>query len=498
MASKGIRFPFVSKAALHLQDMSERFLKKNQVIEIVIRDMAFGGVGIGKIPTPSGDFTVFVQNTIPGQFVEAQVVKAAKSYAECKLLHVLKASPDETLVPYQAIPGAPYATWPISLQLEAKKRTTLDLFRKIGKIEQIDSLLDEFITSPEIWHYRNKMEYSFSVIRFDEEKKEEVDDFALGFKHRGTWWCVENLNKDSGMFDEESENNLAELREWFIQTGLPAWHPPKRVGFFRFLVVRKSFHENRLLINLVTTDRMIDRFDVNEFVSKVRSLLGERIAGIIHTINNDEGDRVDPLNGSTNLIYGVPKIIEKINGLSFEISMQSFFQTNPKSAERLYSKVLDYAGVEDINDGDVILDLFCGTGTIAQLMAKRSSRKVLGVDIVESAIRDARENAQRNDVSNVDFHAADVGKFLLEFPEYQGKINTLVLDPPRGGIAPKTLRKVISLGAQRMVYVSCNPSTQARDAEVLAESGYVLKTISLVDQFPHTAHIESVALFEKI
>jgi 23S rRNA (uracil-5-)-methyltransferase RumA len=477
--------------------MVERFLKKNQVIQIMIKDLGFGGVGIGKIPTPEGEFTVFVQNTIPGQLVKAQVVKGAKRHAECKLLEVITLSPDEVEVPYQAIPGAPYATWPIEFQTESKKRTTLELFKRIGKIENADELLDEFIHSPEVWHYRNKMEYSFSVIRFDEILKEEVDDFGLGFKHRGTWWCVENLNQDSGMFDQEFESKLHILRNWCIDTGLPAWLPPKRTGFFRFLVVRKSFLENRLLMNLVTTDRMIDRFDKNAFCDKVKELLGDRIAGVIHTINNDEGDRVDPLNGSTELLFGVPKIVEKINGLSFEISMQSFFQTNPKSAERLYNKVLEYADVAAEDDGQLTMDLFCGTGTIAQLLAQQSSRKVIGVDIVESAIVDARENARRNNVSNVEFFAADVGKFLLEYPEYTGRIHTLVLDPPRGGIAPKTLRKVMNLGAKRIVYVSCNPSTQARDTEVLAESGYVLKKISLVDQFPHTSHIESVALFEK-
>lgn len=477
--------------------MVERFLKKNQVIQIMIKDLGFGGVGIGKIPTPEGEFTVFVQNTIPGQLVKAQVVKGAKRHAECKLLEVITRSSDEVEVPYQAIPGAPYATWPIEFQTESKKKTTLELFKRIGKVENAEDLLDEFIHSPEVWHYRNKMEYSFSVIRFDEVLKEEVDDFGLGFKHRGTWWCVEDLNKDSGMFDEEFESKLHLLRQWCIDTGLPAWLPPKRTGFFRFLVVRKSFFENRLLMNLVTTDRMIDRFDKIAFCDKVKELLGDRIAGVIHTINNDEGDRVDPLNGSTELLFGVPKIVEKINGLSFEISMQSFFQTNPKSAERLYKKVLQYADVASDDDGQLTMDLFCGTGTIAQLLAQQSRRKVIGVDIVESAIVDARENARRNNVSNVEFFAADVGKFLLEYPEYTGKIHTLVLDPPRGGIAPKTLRKVMNLDAKRIVYVSCNPSTQARDTEVLAESGYVLKRISLVDQFPHTSHIESVALFEK-
>ncbi|MFM9986641.1 MAG: 23S rRNA (uracil(1939)-C(5))-methyltransferase RlmD [Flavobacteriales bacterium] len=477
--------------------MEKRLLKKNEDIEIRISDMAFGGVGIGKLQTEKGDFAVFVQNTIPGQLVSARVEKCDKRYAVCKLVDVLEASPDEVEIPYQPIPGAPYATLPVVLQQEYKKRTTLELFKRIGKVENIEALLDEFISSPSQWHYRNKMEYSFSAIRFDLEEKKEMDDFGLGFKHRGTWWSVENLDKESGLFDEEFENFLADVRRWTIQSNLPPWHPPKREGFYRFLVARKSFLTNQLLLNLVTSDQGLDRFEVENFSAFLRQRLGSRLAGFIHTINPDIGDRVEPLNGSGRLVFGESKIVEEILGLKFEISMTSFFQTNPRSAELLYSKVIDYVVEPGLQDDGFILDLFCGTGTIGQLIARKTGRDVIGVDIVESAIEDAALNAERNAIGNVRFHAADVGKFLLEFPEYQNKISCVVLDPPRGGIAPKTLRKVISLGAPRIVYVSCNPSTQARDAIELATAGYLLKKISLVDQFPHTSHIETVALFEK-
>ncbi len=477
--------------------MQNKILKKNQEVEITISDMAFGGVGIGKIKTEMGDFAVFVQNTIPGQTVRARVEKAQKRYAECKLIEVLKKSTDEVESPYQPIPGAPYITLPIEKQIAYKKRTTLELFKRIGKIDAIESLFDTFISSPSVFHYRNKMEYSFSVIRYDLDEQKEYDDFGLGFKHRGTWWCVENLNKDSGMFDEELESKLHEVRKYCMATGLPAWHPPKQHGFFRYLVVRKSFYTNQLLINLVTSDVGVDAFDAQAFANHMRSLLGNRIAGIIHTINPNTGDRIDPLSGKTIQLYGEPKIVEVIHGLKFEISMTSFFQTNPRSAEKLYEKVIEYVAMDDREDDRVVLDLFCGTGTITQLLAKEGKRKVIGVDIVEDAIHDARENAKRNDVSNLSFYAADAGKFLIEYPHYKDKIAYIVLDPPRGGIAPKTLRKVIALNSPRIVYVSCNPATQARDTEVLIASGYQLKKFTLVDQFPHTAHIESVALFEK-
>jgi 23S rRNA (uracil-5-)-methyltransferase RumA len=470
--------------------------RKNDLIEITIEDLAFGGVGIARIPTDQGQFVVFVQNTIPGQRVSARVTKAKKSFAECRLEQILAPSPDELSIPYQSIPGAPYATLPIDLQVALKKRTALDLYRKIGKIEDIEERMDQMILSPAVWHYRNKMEYSFSAIRFDLETQTVIDDFALGFKHRGTWWMVENLDRDSGLFDQHLEKSLKGIRKWCEDSGLPAFHPPGRHGFYRFLVARKSYFSNQLLINLVTSDQGLDAFDTTGFVNLMKQTLGERLAGLFHTINTDMGDRVTPLEGSSKLLYGTPKIVEVLNGLEFEISMESFFQTNPKCAERLYHKVVEYAG-ENTEKDKYIFDLFCGTGTIAQLLAKGTKEKVVGVDIEESAIEDAKRNARRNRIRNVEFHAADVGKFLLKYPHYRDRISTIILDPPRAGIAPKSLDKVLALGARRIVYVSCNPATQARDAEILMKAGYQLKKISLADQFPHTSHIEAIALFEK-
>jgi 23S rRNA (uracil1939-C5)-methyltransferase len=474
---------------------TNRIFKKGQILELEITDMAFGGKGIGRVETEKGPFVVFVMNTIPGQTVKARVDKCRNSHAECKLVEVVTPSENEVPVDYQPISGAPYITLPVEYQIEYKKATTFDLFKKIGKVENIESLFDEFIASPSAWHYRNKMEYSFSVIRYDRETKEEVDDFALGFKKRGTWWIVENLDKDSGIFDKQFEDNMKTIREWLIATGLPAWHPPKQHGFFRFLQVRKSFHSNKLLINLVTTDVDIEKLDIKGLVNLFKETLGDRLGGLIHTINNHTGDRVEPYGGNTNILYGDYKLVEMINGLEFEISIQSFFQTNPKCAERLYNKVIEYAG-ENTGEG-IIMDMFCGTGTISQLLAKGTGKDIVGVDIVESAIEDARANARRNKIKNVRFFASDVGKFLLKHPEYNGEILTIVLDPPRAGIAPKTLKKVISLNAKTIVYVSCNPATQARDTETLRESGYELVKLSMVDQFPHTGHIESIALFKK-
>ena len=477
-----------------------KFVKKNQILELKIEDYAFGGKGIARIRSEEGSFVIFIPNTLPGQLVKAQINKSSKNYAEAKLIDVLEPSEDEIEVPYQDIPGAPYIQLPIELQHRYKKESTLSLFKKIGKVENIEDLFDEFVTSPNVFHYRNKMEYGFSAIGYDRVTKRDKDEFTLGFKRRGVWWMGDDLNKDSGLFDKQMEDNLKNIKQYCIETGLDPWHGPKREGFFRYFVVRKSFKTDELLCNLVTTSPELEKFDLNKFANFLKDIFGNRLAGLLHTINDETGDRTIATAGSLDLVYGKDKIVEELLGLDFEISMKSFFQTNPKCAEKLYNKVVEYV-LEDKEkvDNTVVMDLFCGTGTIGQIIASKSKNaQIIGVDIVASAIEDAEKNAKRNKIDGVQFYAADVGKFLTAHPEYENKIKTIILDPARAGIAPKTLKKIINLNADRMVYVSCNPATQARDTELLKEAGYLIKKISLVDQFPHTAHIETVVLFEKV
>jgi len=476
-----------------------KFVKRGEVLELLIEDYAYGGKGIARIRNEHGEFVVFVPNTLPGQLVKAQVKKSSKKYAECKLYDVLKPSEDEIDMPYQDIPGAPYMQLPIEKQHLYKKQSTLELFKRIGKVADIEDKFDEFVTSPNTFHYRNKMEYGFSAIGYDRKLKTDVDEFTLGFKRRGTWWCGDNLNNDSGLFDAELETHLKDIRVYCEATGLVPWHAPQKTGFFRYFVVRKSYKTNRLLFNLVTTSGDLDSFNLDKFANYLVELFGDRVAGLLHTINDEIGDRTIATTGDINLVYGDDKIVEELLGLNFEISMKSFFQTNPKCAEKLYSKVIDYAlENKEAIDNTVVLDLFCGTGTIGQIIASRANNtKIVGVDIVASAIEDAKENAKRNNILGLEFYAADVGKFLNEHPEFTNKIRTIILDPARAGIAPKTLKKIINLNAERLVYVSCNPATQARDTEQLMEAGYEIKKLSLVDQFPHTAHIETVVLFEK-
>lgn len=478
----------------------ERLFRKNELLTLKIEDIAFGGKGIARKETERGPFVIFVQNALPGQRVSARVVKCKSKYAECKLEDVLERSPQEATIPYQDIPGAPYAHLPVEHQHTLKEQTSLHLYAKIGGVSNLDQVYQGLVASPDQWHYRNKMEYSFSSIVHNPKSGEKEDRFGLGFKRRGTWWAVENLDGDSGLFDAEFESAMPRLRQWFESTGLPAWHPPRREGFFRFLVVRKSKATGRMLINLVTTSANLDAFPLDAFVAELKAHIGERLQGVLHTINDDTGERVETRAGLSTCIYGDPFVTETLLGLKFDVEMASFFQTNPASAERLYEMTVNEANAPMLRNDKTegyIMDLFCGTGTIGQLLARATNRNIIGVDIVEQAIKDARRSASKNGITGVEFHAADVGKFLLEYPEYADKISTIVLDPPRAGISPKTLRKVIRLRAQRLVYVSCNPATQARDIATLAEHGYSLQKLTLVDQFPHTAHVEAVGVFEK-
>jgi 23S rRNA (uracil1939-C5)-methyltransferase len=473
-------------------------MKKGEIVELRITDFAFGGKGIAKVQTEQGEFVVFVANSFPGQLVEAKLEKKRKNYGEAKLLQVLERSSEEVMNEFQEISGGPYIYVPIEKQEEYKKSSTLEAFRRLSGMQDVKDCFDEFISSPSHYHYRNKMEYSFSSIEHDLETNEEKDEaFSLGFKRRGTWWKVESLNKPSGLFDADWETKIREVRIYLENTGLPCWHPPKKTGFFRHIVVRKSFHTNQLLMNLVTSSEGLKGFDAPAFAAYLKNLLGDRLAGLWHTVNDNVADRAKIENGSSYVLVGEPKIEEKLLGLTFEISMESFFQTNPESAERLYTKALDYVFEEELKDEEVIMDLFCGTGTIGQILTTRKAGvNIVGVDIVEEAIADAKKNAKKNGIEGIEFYAADVGKFLKEHPEFIGKIGTIILDPPRAGIAPKTLLKVIALEARNIVYISCNPSTQARDANTLKEAGYEMEKLSFVDQFPHTGHIESIAKFK--
>lgn len=473
----------------------KRPVKRNEHLELIVEDHAFGGKGISRIQTAEGDYVVFIPLGIPGQKVLVRIAKARSQYAEARLLKVLERSELEEHSPYHETPGAPYLNLALSTQKKFKEEATLALFSRIGKIADAEKSYDRWIASPRSHHYRNKMEYSFSAVKYLPETDRFVDEFALGFKKRGQWLAVQDLPGDSGLFDVQMEALMPEIADYFKSRNLTAWHSRRHEGFCRMLAVRKSFNEDLLLINFLSSSQQLDAFDPIDFKDFLLNHLGERLGGLIHTVDDDISDRPKSHAGEKTLLYGRPTLEEKILGLRFEISLESFFQTNPASAEKLYAQALEYVREEKPAPGQFILDLFCGTGTITQLLAQGApDHQIVGVELVAEAIADARKSAQANQLKNIEFHQADVGRFLNEYPQYRNRVHTVSLDPPRAGISPKTLQKIIDLDASRLVYVSCNPATQARDFIALRDAGYVLRKFSLVDQFPHTAHVESVAL----
>ena len=476
-----------------------QLIKKRERIKIYIDNIVYGGNGISKQDYQNyKNFTVFVKNGIEGQTLLVEILKVKTNYAEAKIIKVLQKSPLQKKRSYQKISGAPYYDLDIKYQREKKKELVFEVFQKIGNIKNIETYYDQLINSPKTWHYRNKMEYAFSSIIYDKKTKCDTDDFGLGFKKSNTWWMVENLDKDSGLFDKEWEDSLIDIRKFCINTGLPAWNIPQKKGFFRNLNVRKSYQENKLLIELVTSSEQLEKFNKKRFVAKILDIHNDRVGGIIHTINDNISDRIDYNNVSSTSIFGNNIINEKILNLNFEIYMSSFFQTNPLCAEKLYSKVIEYSLLDDKNEKQIILDLFCGTGTITQMIAKNHKNvNLIGVDIVASSIENAKKSAKKNKIKNIDFYTLDVGDFLFKNPHLKNKINTIIIDPPRPGISKKSIKKIINLDAKKIIYVSCNPSTQARDVKFLIEHGYMIKKFSIADQFPHTHHIETIFMLIK-
>ena len=469
--------------------------------QLHIQDMAFGGQGIAKLPTDKGELIVFVEDALPGQIVTAKVLKNKKHYLEAKMLRVEQASElEQTNLPYQAIAGAPLLRLPIETQIKYKEKAGLETLRRLGKWPEVETYYQGYLPSPQTFHYRNKMEYSFSTLVADPQTQTENQGFGLGFKRRGQWKAVENLNTDSGLFDAEWENFLPKLRNYLEQTQLPAWDTSLHRGFFRYLVVRKSQYSQALLINLVVSEQGLEQFDRQAYLDFLLQNYPspQRLTGLQLSINTSIGDQAKQDGGMIQL-YGSDYLVEKVLGLSFQVQMPSFFQPNPTCAARLYQRALDYAQEALASQTDAVaLDLFCGTGTLAQLMRRLPQiREVVGVDIVERAIVDAKANAQRNGLEGISFYAADVKDFLREQTQYRGQIHLVMLDPPRGGMVPKALKRILELDAPHLIYISCNPATQARDLLAFREMGYQPKALSFVDQFPHTNHLESVLWLAK-
>ena len=450
-------------------------MKKGQVLEGTIEKVEFPNKGV--VTVAEEGKSVIVKNGIPGQKVKFCVNKFKRGNAEGRLLEVLEKSPLETRKPvcsiFPACGGCMYQTMSYEAQMEMKA-------------EQVKNILDEAVdgeylfegvkASPKEFAYRNKMEFSFG----DEYKDGPL---TLGLHKKGSTYDVLTAS-DCKLVHDDMTKILNCVLEYFKERNVSYYKKMQHTGYLRHLLLRRGDRTGEILVNLVTTTQ--EEHDMSPLKEALLNLeLEGKIVGFLHILNDSLSDVVQ--SDETRIIYGQDYFYEKLLNLEFKITPFSFFQPNSRGAEVLYSTVRDYIG--DINDMTVF-DLFSGTGTIAQVLAP-VAKQVIGVEIIEEAVEAAKENAAHNGLSNCKFIAGDVFKVLDEIEE---KPDVIVLDPPRDGIHPKALPKILDYGVDKIVYISCKVTSLARDLEMIQARGYeVVKSVA-VDQFCQTVHVETVVL----
>jgi len=446
--------------------------KKNQVIDVTVEDLIFPNKGIAYIDGKK----VIIKNAIKGQKVRARVTKKRKDKIEASIIEVLEKSPieKEALCPHFGIcGGCSYQTLPYEEQLKLKESQVKRLLDNAG-LEGYEFL--DILPSPSEYNYRNKMEFTFGDV-------EKGGELALGMHKTGSFYEMVTVEGCQIVHADFIKIMMAVLI-YFRERKIPFYHTRKHEGYLRHLVIRRSAKLGEILVNLVTSSQM--NLDLSDLVEEVKNLkLEGELKGFLHTINDSLADVVQ--SDETRVLYGQDYFMEELLGLKFKISAFSFFQTNSLGAERLYSVVRDFAGS---TKDKIIFDLYCGTGTIAQIMAD-VSKKVIGIEIVEEAVQAAKENAKLNGLENCEFIAGDV---LAKVDELKDKPDLIILDPPREGVHPKAIDKIIKFGAKQIIYVSCKPTSLARDLKIFVEKGYKVEKVRCVDMFPHTPHVETITV----
>ena len=450
-------------------------MKKGQIYEGIIERVDFPNKGI--VFVAEEEQYVTVKNGIPGQKIRFMINKFKRGNAEGRLLEVLEKSPLETREPvcsiFPACGGCMYQTMPYEEQVKMKEGQIRRIMDPVVKGEY---LFEGVKHSPKEFHYRNKMEFSFG----DEFKDGPL---SLGLHKKGSTYDVLTAG-DCQLVHEDMDKILLCVLNYFKERNVSYYKKMQHVGYLRHLLLRRGDTTSEILVNLVTTTQ--EEHDLTPLVEELLALeLEGKIVGILHILNDSLSDVVK--SDETRILYGQDFFYEKLLGLEFKITPFSFFQPNSKGAEVLYETVREYIG--DI-DNQVVFDLFSGTGTIGQVLAP-VAKKVIGVEIIEEAVEAAKENAVRNGLSNCRFIAGDVFKVLDEIEE---KPDVIVLDPPRDGIHPKALPKILNYGVDKIVYISCKMTSLARDLEMMQLAGYRVEKMTAVDQFCETVHCETVVL----
>ena len=463
--------------------------KGNEYIGVVER-VEFGDRGIVVCQEPGGENDgklAVVKNCIEGQKIVFRVRKKRSGKAEGDLVRVVEESPLATATPacphFGLCGSCRYQELSYETQLSMKERQIKDILD--GAVKPFDYAYEwqGIVPSPLSYEYRNKMEFSFGNTVKD-------GPLTLGLHKKGSFYDIMEV-PECRIVDEDFRAVLTETLAVCREYRLGFYHKMTHIGYLRHLLVRKAAHTGEMLVDLVTSSQAPEdeaKF-LQEFTERVlRSVSQGTVVSVLHTVNDSLSDTIQ--NDRTDILYGRDYIEEILLGLHFNISAFSFFQTNSKGAERLYEKAREFVG--ETKD-KVIYDLYSGTGTIAQLLAP-VAKKVIGVEIIAEAVEAAKENAKKNGLDNCDFLAGDVLKMLDEIME---KPDFIVLDPPRDGIHPKALAKIIDYGVDKLLYISCKPTSLARDLAVLQEEGYRVEKAAAVDMFAQTYHCETICLLKK-
>ena len=490
-------------------------MKKGQIVRGTVIEISFPNKGRVEVkPEDNEDIeepeVLNVTNVILGAYVECIVKKTRKGKAEGRLKRVIAPSllEDASLAcpHYEDCGGCLYQTLPYDEQLELKKVEIANLFAPVIG-ENFDKVFENIYPSPREYYYRNKMEFSFGDAYQD-------GPLALGMHKRGSFYDIVSI-RDCRICERDMNEVVRITLDYFTKHNISFYHRMRHSGYLRHLLIRQTSITRDIMVDLVTSKETptllgvpaseaegisggLKESDIPEEELldgwKEALLAGNyegQISGILHTRNDREADVVE--DHGTDILYGKDWFEEVILGLSFKITPFSFFQTNSEGAETLYQMVRDYVSTSHYSNGKCVYDLYSGTGTIAQLIAP-VAEKVIGVEIVEEAVEAARENARENGLSNCEFIAGDVLKVLDDIEE---KPDFIILDPPRDGVNPKALKKILNYEVDNIVYIACKPSSLVRDLPVFFENRYEVKRIGGVDMFPFTPNCEVICLLSK-
>jgi 23S rRNA (uracil1939-C5)-methyltransferase len=452
------------------RDMALR-LKRHDVIELEIEDLANTGKSVGR----HEGMVVMADRGVPGDRIECEITEVKRNFAFGRLTRLLKPSPSR-ITPrcrhFDICGGCSWQYLPYSEQLKYKSRFVSDGLERIGKLEVLET--DAPLGSVEEFYYRNKMEYSFC---------DEIETATAGMHVRGRYDAVFEL-EECYLQSQASVAALVKVRSLARKLGIPFYNFRSGEGELRFLVVREGKLTGDFMLNLVTFNR--------EFAGREELFRGivEQVGGLtslFHTINGRKAHVA--IGDEVILVHGKPYLAENIGHLAFQITPFSFFQTNSRQTQVLYDVIREHTHVQPEQH---LLDLFCGCGTIGLYLAKDVA-SVLGMEINPEAIEMARQNAALNGIANCEFVSGDVRRLLVELHENERQFDTIVADPPRSGLEQTACRRICRLQAKRIVAVSCNPATLARDLAQFVAAGYRVERVSPVDMFPQTAHVETVA-----